>query len=957
MLAGRRPRRGTTTTLNRPEPAHRQSSTSVPVSNGRPGHDQAQAAAAERNGLLATKLHVPRPRPGFLPRPRLLERLAKTTTAELVLVCTPAGFGKTSLLADWARRSQEPVAWLSLDEADNDPTRFWRYVAAALDGAGTGLGERLAPLLGGPQPVAPEVVVTALVNTLAAHPDQVALVLDDYHLIDAPPVHQSLALLLERPPPQLRLVVASRADPPLPLARLRARGQLVELREGDLRFTLQETAALLGEATGLQLPAASLAALEARTEGWAAGLQLAGLSLRGQADPAGFVATFSGSHRYILDYLTEEVLARQPEPLVGFLLETSVLDRLSGDLCDAVTGRSDSQALLEQVERANLFLVPLDEVRGWWRYHQLFADLLRARLQQQQPERLAGLHRAAAGWLERHELVDEAIRHVLAAGDATWAARLVEQHAEAHLMRNELATVDRWLAGLPAELTRIRPQLGVTRAVRALIGGRVDEAEPLLAEVERAHAARAGRPRDTPAGAPSGHANIPAMLGLLRAEVARQRGDSDRTIALAQQAQAHIGHHDRFLRYLADWTVATTRFMQGQVAQAEPALAAIAADRWAGGDPYSALRAWYTLAQAQRAQGRLGAALHTCQQALVAACQPDQSPPPVAGLAHVGVAEVLRERNQLDAALDHATQGVRLCRQLGYAQWLTTSLTTLAWTRQARGDQAGALQAIQEAEGILPSGEAVVDLFFPVAVQRARLLLAHGEVAATGRWVAQRGLAADDEPSYAREREYLVLARLLLAQQLPDRGLRLLERLHDLAAGQGRVGSRIEVRVLQALALAGHGDEAAALAALAEALTLAGPEGHVRVFADEGAPMAALLGKLLSPGRLPDALAHNVPPDYLHRLTDALEPDRVSAAPPARRGAATVAPGLIEPLSERELEVLELLAAGRSNRQIADELVVALDTVKKHVSHILDKLGAANRTQAVTRARELALIP
>jgi LuxR family maltose regulon positive regulatory protein len=383
---------------------------------------------------------------------------------ELTLVCAPAGFGKTSLLSDWARRGQQPVAWLSLDVGDNDPVRFWRYVAAALDPVCKGVDGRVAALLRGPQPVWLEAVVTAVSNQLAALDGRVALVLDDYHLIDAAPVHASLTTLLERLPAQLRLLVASRADPPLPLPRLRARGQLVEFRERELRFTPEETAQLLGEVMGLGLPAASQAALAARTEGWVAGLQLAGLSLQGHADPAGFVATFTGSHRFVLDYLTEEVLARQPEPLVRFLLETSVLERLSGPLCEAVTDRADSQALLEAIERANLFLAPLDDVRGWWRYHQLFADLLQARLRQQQPDRIPRLHRAAAAWHEQHGLAEEAIRHALAAGDAGWAARLVEQHLEALLQRSELATLDRWLAALPAGLVRARPRLLLAQA-------------------------------------------------------------------------------------------------------------------------------------------------------------------------------------------------------------------------------------------------------------------------------------------------------------------------------------------------------------------------------------------------------------------------------------------------------------------------------------------------------------
>jgi LuxR family maltose regulon positive regulatory protein len=915
---------------------------------GRAGQTEtAHAAAVGRDGLLATKLHVPRPRPGFVLRPRLLQRLAEVTGRELVLVCTPAGFGKTTLLGDWARRSQQPVAWLSLDPGDNDPVRFWRYVVAALDGAGPGLGDLVAPLLG-PQAASLEAVVTALINGLVGLADRRALVLDDYHVVEAPQVHHSLGFLLDRLPAQLQVVVASRVDPPLPLARLRVRGQLVELREHELRFTQDETAALLRDGAGLDLPTVSLEALSTRTEGWVAGLQLAALSLQGHSDPAGFVASFSGSHRFVLDYLTEEVLARQPDQLVRFLLETSVLDRLCGPLCDAVTGRTGSQATLERIERANLFLHPLDEERHWWRYHRLFADLLRARLQQADPDRVPALHRDAAAWLEAHGQVDEAVRHAVAGGEADRAARLVERHTQERFQRGEGATVDRWLAALPAELVQARPRLSLARAIWALIGGRVDEVEPLLTQAEHAYAAG-----ERSTGTASGHANVPAMLAILHAELARQHGDADRTVAFAEQALPQIAEDDGLLGYLVGWNLAVAMLLQGRVGDAEQALADVAADRWTAGEPYNALRACYTLSQAQRAQGRLGAALAACKQGLDRAVAAGPPALPAWGVAHVGLAEILREQDELEAALDHASEGVELCRQLGYAQWQVTSLAALAWIRQARGDQAGALEAVQEAERVLPRQELVTDLIFPVAVQRARLLLAQGQLAAVARWVTERGLTAGGEPSYAHEREHLVLARLLIAQQTPDQALPLLGRLHQLAAAQGRMGSRIEVRVLQALALAAGGEEAGALDALAEALTLGCPEGYVRVFVDEGAPIADLLGKLIAARRTDPMLAADVPPGYLRQLMDAINQE--SPTPMARQGAA--AAGLIDPLSIRELEVLELLAAGRANRDIADELVVALDTVKKHVSHILDKLGASNRTEAVTHARELGLIP
>ena len=379
----------------------------------------AGVAAPRADVVLATKLHVPRAQPGLVSRPRLADLLEGTPSGGLVLVCAPAGFGKTALLSDWAPRAGRAVAWLSLDAADSDPARFWRHVVAALDRARPGIAERVAPLLGPPAPSSFEGLVTVLINELAGYPgdEETLLVLDDYHLIGSQHVHLSLGFLLEHLPPSVHLVLATRADPPLPLARLRARRRLTELRAAELRFTAAEAAALLSAVTGAGLPAGSVAALTARTEGWAAGLQLAGLSLRGQPDAAGFVAAFSGSHRYVLDYLAEEVLDGQPGQVREFLLETSVLDRLSGDLCDAVTGRSGSQALLQQIEAAGLFLTPLDEVRGWWRYHHLFTDLLRARLQQEQPGKVAALHRNAAAWCAEHGLADDAVRHALSAGD------------------------------------------------------------------------------------------------------------------------------------------------------------------------------------------------------------------------------------------------------------------------------------------------------------------------------------------------------------------------------------------------------------------------------------------------------------------------------------------------------------------------------------------------------------
>jgi LuxR family maltose regulon positive regulatory protein len=909
-------------------------------------------AASGEDALLATKLHVPGTQPGFVARPRLLERLEEGLARGLLLVCAPAGFGKTSLLADWTRRGGRPVAWLSLDEGDNDPARFWRHVVAALDRARPGIAEQVAPLLGPPAPASFEGLVTALINQLAAQPGdgEVLLALDDYHLVEAPPVHGSLGFLLEHRPPGLHLVLASRVDPPFGLARLRARGQLAELRDADLRFTAEEAAALLREAVGPDLPDGAVAALTARTEGWVAGLQLAGLSLRGQADVAGFVASFSGSHRYVLDYLAEEVLERQPEPVRGFLLATSVLERLSGGLCDAVTGRTDGQAMLERVERANLFLVPLDEVRGWWRYHQLFADLLRVRLQQQRPDRVLALHRAAASWHEEHGLVDDAVRHAVAAGEMSWAARLIEQYFDALFLPGEGATVRRWLAMLPAELVWSRPRLCLAQTFMALVGGDMEAIEPPLDAAERAFAAAADEPFEPSVGrAASLLANVPAAIAVDRAWLAYLRGDAEGTVAFASRALAELGEDEWMLDSAARWHLAVAEWLRGRLAEAERALSSSTA-RWrAAGERYLAVRGCHHLGLVQRAQGRLDAALGTYQQALEMTAPLGQPALPSAGIARVGMAEVAYQRNELDAALEHVTEGIARCRHLVYTPPLAAGLATLAWIRQVQGDLAGSLEAIDEAEGVAPS-RGVATLLNPAPALRARLLLARGDLAAAVRWTEQRGLGADDDPSYPHEPEYLVLARVLLAQDRPDHALGLLGRLHAAARAQGRLGSLIEIQALRALALAGGGDEAAAVAVLAEALTLACPQGYVRVFADEGAPMGALLGRLVAAQRTAQSAAGGVPLDCLARLLRAFD------ATHAGRGGAAAVPGLVEQLTDRELQVLGLLAAGRSNQRIAGELVVSLDTVKKHVGRVLDKLGAANRTEAVARARELGLL-
>jgi LuxR family transcriptional regulator, maltose regulon positive regulatory protein len=582
----------------------------------------------------------------------------------------------------------------------------------------------------------------------------------------------------------------------------------------------------------------------------------------------------------------------------------------------------------------------------------LFADLLRARLQVEQPARVQALHRSAAGWHEEHDVADDAVRHALASGDPAWAARLIERHFDAVFLQGERATIQRWLAALPADLAWARPRLGLAQLWMAMSSGQMETAEIALKAAESASAEAAQEPFEPSAGdAASLLANIPASLAIGQAWLAHLRGDADGTAAFASQARSELADGDKMLNFFCQLELAQADWLGGRLDEAERGFASTVAGLRAAGERGLAIAASHLLGHSQVARGRLDAALGTYQAALEIAAGPGRPAPPVAGIAYVGMAGVEYQRGELDAALRHVTEGIALLRPASYTSPMATGLATLAWIRQARGDTAGALEAIGEAERVAPS-PAVVDLSNPLPAQRARLLLAQGDAAAAARWAQRRGLDADDEPGYPREREYLVLARVLLAEDRPRKALALLERLLQAAVTQGRTGSVIEVQALRALALAAGGDEPAALAG---ALTLACPQGYARVFADEGAPMRTLLTRLIAAQRAEQSPARRVPPGCLARIMQAFDPE--PAAPGSGRRAAPAVPGLAEPLTGRELEVLRLLAAGKSNQRIAHDLVVALDTVKKHVTHVLGKLGAANRTEAVARARDLGLIP
>jgi len=634
--------------------------------------------------LLATKLHPPRAHRNLIPRSRLIERLDDGLKYPLTLISAPAGSGKTSALNAWISHRERCIAWLSLDEGDNDPTRFWTYVIAALQLLRPDLGNHAHALLQaqGQQPQPIEFVLTVLLNEIAAFPDHpstdstssgqaslragFALVLDDYHVIDTPAIHAAITFLLDHLPAQMHLIIASRVDPPLPLARLRAGNLLTELRLEDLRFTSEEAALFLNHVMGLQLAVDDIAALETYTEGWIVGLQLAALCLQGRDEGAKrrFVSAFTGSHRYILDYLVEEVLQRQPERTQAFLLQTSILIRLSGPLCDAVTGRADGQAMLEQLERANLFLIPLDEERGWYRYHQLFAKVLRLRLQQAAPDRLSELQRKAATWCAVHRLIDDAVHHALAAGDAAWTARLIEQHVEEILRRGEGETLRRWVAMVPQEVVRARPRLLLAQAIAAFNAGHLETAEPLLDDAERALTSPSEPYEPSIDRQASMLANLPVAIALLRATLTGLRGDAERTTELVRWAQTQLAKDEQVPRISGRWNLALADWMCGRLAEAERAFTAIVAEGRTAGEPHLTLSAGSVLGRVQRAQGRLGAALHTYQDGLEFAARIGTSAIPSAAMAHVGIAEVFYQRNQLEQALGHATAGIPLGRQL-----------------------------------------------------------------------------------------------------------------------------------------------------------------------------------------------------------------------------------------------------------------------------------------------------
>jgi LuxR family maltose regulon positive regulatory protein len=896
--------------------------------------------------LLATKLFRPAPRPGRVSRPRLMARLDRGLAAKLVLVSAPAGFGKTTVLSEWLSavegRGFAP-AWLALDQHDNDPATFWTYVVAALRTATPGVGESTLALLRDGRPPPARLLLTTLINELNAGAEETVLVLDDYHVVESPDIHEGLGFLLEHLPPRLHLVVAGRADPALPLAGLRARGELVELRAADLRFTGDEAASYLNDAMSLRLSPEDVAALEARTEGWVAALQLAALSLDGREDATGFIAGFAGDDRYVVDYLVEEVLSRQSPSVGDFLLATSVLDRMTGPLCDALTGRADGRATLEALDKRNLFLVPLDDRRQWYRYHHLFADVLQARLLDEQPDRVPALHRAAGEWYAVHGQPAEAIEHAMAGGDFDRAADLVEPELVALRRDRREVTLRAWLERLPADVLRARPVLCNGLAGTRLSTGTVDGVDALLDDAQRWLDLMGGA-SEHGSVLPSGMSfsddeelrRLPAGVAVHRAGLALARGDLDGAVGHAGRALATVVPEDHLargaafaLRGLAAWATGDL-----EVAQASYEQCLREFERIDHVGDY--LGCSIALADMQLARGLLRDARATLVRALALVARHGGTPRGTADM-HTGLGALHCELGDLDGARRELERSEELGELGSLPQNPYRLRVALARVAEAEGDPDSAAALLDEAARLYV-GDFSPEVR-PVPALRARVWLAQGRVEEALAWVAERGLSTDDELGYLRECEHLTLARVLMARpDTLDEAAGLLQRLAEAAEAGGRRGSLVEIQATLAVAHHERGDEAGALAVLGSALELGEPEGYVRVFVEQGPPMAALLSTV-----------HGGHAPYARRLLAAFgeAPD----VPP--RGSADV---LVEPLSERERDVLRLLASDLSGPEIARELVVSLHTVRSHTKSIYAKLGVNSRRTAVRRARELDLL-
>ena len=882
--------------------------------------------------ILSTKLFIPSTRLELVSRPRLIERLnhGLRGTSGVTLISAPAGFGKTTLVSEWVTGSGRPAAWLSLDEGDNDPSRFLAYLVTALQSIAAHIGQGVLTVLQVPQPPPIDSVLTTLLNEITTLPDHFILVLDDYHVIESKTVDQALTFLLEHQPPQMHIVITTREDPDLPLARLRARGQLTELRAADLRFTLSEAAEFLNQVMGLKLSVENITALEARTEGWIAGLQLASLSIQGYEDTAGFIESFTGSHHFVMDYLVEEVLHQQPPSIQTFLLRTSILDRLCGSLCEAVlldaSQSVSGQETLEYLERSNLFIIPLDNQRRWYRYHHLFADLLRQRLPQSlasstgdAESRLNELHIRASQWYEDNGLELEAFHHAAAANDIERAERLIEGKGIPLHLRGAVTLILGWLDSLPRSVLDARPSLWWRHASLLLISGQTTGVEEKLRAAE---AALQGTEVDDEIS------NLIGKIAAARATLALTRYDVETMLTQSRRALEFLHPNNLTTRANANWTLGVAYMFQGDRAAAGQAYREAISLSRAAGATFTSILATIGLGNVQEANNELHQAAETYQRILqLAGDQPLQ----IIGEVHLGLANILYEWNDLGGAEQHGQQSIQLERQ--YEKWIDRYIICevfLARLKLAQGDVAGAATMLAQASQSAHQ-QNFVYRFPEIASAQVLTLLHQGNVAAAAQLTQTYELPISQ-------------ARVHLAQGDTSSALDILQHFRQQAEEKSWTDERLKVLVLQAIAYHAHGENNKALQHLGEALRLAEPHGFIRTFVDEGQPMAHLLS---------EAAQRGIMPDYVSKLLAAFEAEKQKDVNQSNLSAAQP---LIEPLSSRELEVLRLIAEGLSNDEIGKRLFLALDTVKGHNRRIYDKLQVQRRTEAVARARELGLL-
>ncbi|NQT74708.1 MAG: hypothetical protein HQ553_18375 [Chloroflexi bacterium] len=913
--------------------------------------------------LLQTKLFAPLVPPELVSRPRLIERFEAGLHRKLTLVSAPAGFGKTTLLTEWVHQHREdsqvqmPVGWISLDKDDNDPSRYWTYYVEALQMIHPDMGRSVIDMIQSPQPQPVESFLTSLINELNIRTEPFVLILDDYHMIENETIHHAMTFLLEHMPPQMHLVISSRVDPPLPLALLRGRGQLNQFSATDLRFTFGETEAFFNEVMKLGLSKLGVKVLENRTEGWVASLQMAAISMRGHNDIQKFIYSFSGSQRYVLDYLTEEVFTQQPADVQSFLLETSILDRLTAPLSNAVTKRNDAMEKLDYLEAANLFLVPLDDERKWFRYHTLFADLLRSQLTRTLPDLPPLLHQRASQWFEQEGLTAEAIDHALAAGDFEKAANLIEAIAVTMItVESKVSTLLRWIAKLPDELINKRPWLCIALAGARMAAGRLDDVEPLLRSVEAMLSTTAENNSETVAD----HTKIRSVVLALRASASAQ-GDIDiqRNLEPLREAFEQLPDDETFARAPIALNLGVAYAMRGEMNTANRFLNEALTLGKATGNPYIALIAMGCMAEIQTKMGFLHQAAETNRHAIRLGLEWSDGEDPLSATsyAHISLAQILYQWNELDEASQHFTRGIQLSEQCGTALIVQFFYPGLALMEefQSKTNSTSELHDLAKRIAYTPHNTLLSRL---MDAWQARLSLAHGDLEATQRWAAchEIELSVQNFPDLWQEFSYLTLVRLYIARGKAEEIDELLERMRQKAESEGRTGSVIEILVLQSIALKTQGKINQSLKTLEHVLSLSQQEGYIRVFLDEGYPMKELLHHAASRG---------ITPVYVNTLLDAFKgsvltyPDKpvgevnVSTETTTHNSLASKLSGI---LSVREREVLRLMASGASSKEVAGELFISVGTAKKHIKNIYRKLDVHKQTTAVTRAQELGLI-